>query len=269
MNETVKLLDRVKSCLIDTYNQYHEFGYKSTDFDFNGNLSDRDYLEARLIMRKLSKDKGIELPDFFESTRNVKEFINEINSESGYDYNNNSGYIAGVFNRFSTYLEDNLYEVEIVEIECHVPKELSFQNILRDLENCDLRMKGGDYAGAITSAKTLVEGVCKELIETLEIDFNSNNSKLPQLFNTLSQNLNLDASNPKYDKSLKEIITGLYKIVNGLSTVRNEGGDSHARLTNPSFHHAALTVNAAKTIVSFLFQTYEYQSEKGLLQSNG
>lgn len=266
MNDTVKLLDKVKTSLIDTFDSYHAMGYNNDLFDFCSYLSDEDYLEARMIMRKISKEKGIELPSYFEETRSVKEFIYEISHDS-YQNNNNSGLIASIFNRFSTYLEDNLYEVEIVKIDCTIPRELSFLNIHRDLENCEVRMNSQDYAGAITSSKTLVEGVCKELIEVLAIDYDSDNTKLPQLFNVLSQNLNLDASNPKYDKSLKEIISGLHKIVNGLSTVRNEAGDSHSRIINPSYHHAALTVNAAKTLVSFLFQTVEYQKEKGLLKT--
>ena len=77
--------------------------------------------------------------------------------------------------------------------------------------------------------------------------------------------MNLDAGNPKLDKPLKIIISGLNGIIHGLSELRGVAGDSHAQKNSPSFHHALLAVNSAKTVASFLFQTYEYQKKKSEL----
>ena len=63
--------------------------------------------------------------------------------------------------------------------------------------------------------------------------------------------------------TLKQILSGLTGIVNGLSGLRNLMSDSHARSYKPDKHHAKLAVNAAKTLADFLFETKEYQVQKG------
>ncbi|PLT29827.1 abortive infection family protein [Peribacillus deserti] len=146
--------------------------------------------------------------------------------------------ISSVFNEFSNYLKDNLYEIEIVQIQSNVPPDLTYRNIVRDLSNCDKRIGDKDYAGAITSARTVVEGVCKENLTILGEKVTDENLSLPKLFNLLSKHLNLDSSNTKFEKSLKEITSGLSKVIQGLSEVRNQSSDSHSKTVNPQFHHA-------------------------------
>nr|WP_245345370.1 abortive infection family protein [Halobacillus andaensis] len=153
-----------------------------------------------------------------------------------------------------------------MKIECTIPAELTFDRILQDFQNCDDRIQKEDYSGAITSARSLIEGVCKEIL--VINGFNSlegDNQKLPSLFKNVRNVLNLDASNEKLEEPLKNVITGLNKVVNGLNEIRNMSGDGHVVKRTPSKHHAILTVNSAKTIVGFLFQTYEYQKERGTL----
>ncbi|RPK08299.1 hypothetical protein [Priestia endophytica] len=59
-------------------------------------------------------------------------------------------------------------DVQIIHIKCEVPKELSYQNILEDISKCGDRINIGDYSGALTSARSLMEGVCKEIIHNIE-----------------------------------------------------------------------------------------------------
>jgi len=60
-----------------------------------------------------------------------------------------------------------------------------------------------------------------------------------------------------------EILRGFISIVNGLASLRNTASDAHARSYRPEQHHARLAVNTAKTVVDFLFETYEYQKRTG------
>lgn len=262
MNNTVRFIDSVKKNLILTYEEYENYSYNDSNFDFNKYISDSDYLKARMILRKLSKENEIELPETYEVNRSIKELFQDISYASGYSHQNTAGRIAMIFNKYSTYLEDNLYEVEIVKVECEIPKELTYRGIQSDLLKCETRISDGDFAGAITSAKTLVEGVCKEILVIKGIDPISDTDSLPKLYTDLTKQLNLNSANPKLDNSLKEITSGLNKVIKGLAEVRNLSGDSHAKISTPSFHHAVLAVNAAKTVTSFLFHTYEYQKDR-------
>ncbi|MRG86733.1 abortive infection family protein [Salinibacillus xinjiangensis] len=106
--------------------------------------------------------------------------------------------------------------------------------------------------------KTLVEGVCKEILHKFSDEEMSNKIDLPALFTKVRQSLNLNPKDPELDKALKEVLTGLIKVVNGISEVRNSRGDSHIPKYKIDKHHAVV-VNSAKTVADFLFKTYEYQ----------
>ncbi|MFB6499334.1 abortive infection family protein [Bacillus haynesii] len=68
------------------------------------------------------------------------------------------------------------------------------------------------------------------------------------------------------DTVIKGSVSGLNKIVQGINEIRNISGDGHTRTKNPNKHHAVLVVNSAKTVVSFLFDTYQYQLDRGTLK---
>ncbi|MGG0877319.1 abortive infection family protein [Bacillus inaquosorum] len=89
---------------------------------------------------------------------------------------------------------------------------------------------------------------------------------MPSIFTQVRQVLNLDPSNEKLEKPLKEMITGLISTVNGLNNITNKVGDRHAGNRKLNLHHGLLAVNAAKSVTNFLFHTYVYQKEKGLLK---
>ncbi|MFC6040130.1 abortive infection family protein [Paenisporosarcina macmurdoensis] len=266
MNNTIELLDEVKIGLRKTFEANHNNNNYSANY-YNEFVSDKDLRQCLIIMRKLAKEEGKVLSEELTNCRTVEEFIDQMYLMNDAFMDSMVG-VSNLFNEYSNYLEDNMYHVEIVKIECDVPVDLTYQNIVRDLNNCDKRIADKDYSGAITSAKTLVEGVCKEILNILGEDISVENYNLPKLFNHLSKHLNLDSSNKSFEKSLKEITTGLTKVIQGLAEVRNLSSDSHSKTVNPSFHHAVLAVNSAKTVTSFLFHTYEYQKEKGILQTS-
>lgn len=61
-------------------------------------------------------------------------------------------------------------------------------------------------------------------------------------------------------ESLKQVLSGLSSIVQGLSSLRNKMSDSHVSSYRPEKHHARLAVNAAKMLSDFLFSTRSYQN---------
>ncbi|WP_394122228.1 abortive infection family protein [Planococcus donghaensis] len=264
MNNTIELLDTVKDNLRYTFSIiYHSNNY----MEFNDLVSNDEFRECIMIIKKIALEKGEEIPYFLSGCRTVEEFLRKVYIEID-SRNEMLEVISNAFNPYIFYLEENMYEVEIVKVNVDFPKILTYVGIVRDLDNCDSRIEKGDYSGAITSAKTLVEGVCKELLTILGEDTSNAGEKFPKLVTRTLNTLNLDASNEAFTNQLKEIVNGLNKTIVGLNEVRNTMGDSHSKTFNPSFHHAVLAVNSAKTVTSFLFHTYEYQKEKGTIKIN-
>lgn len=64
---------------------------------------------------------------------------------------------------------------------------------------------------------------------------------------------------------LRQILTGLTSAVNGSAAIRDKMSDAHAATYRPSRHHAKLAVYAATTLAVFLFETKNYQHQRGAL----
>lgn len=89
---------------------------------------------------------------------------------------------------------------------------------------------------------------------------------LPRLYKRVQKLLNLEPDRKDISDALRAVLSGLSSIVHGLAPLRNKMSDAHPAVFQPSRHHAKLAVNAAKTLVDFLFDTYEYQRIRGLLK---
>jgi hypothetical protein len=233
--------------------------------DYNEYLSDEEFQEARLIIFRLCEEMEKETPNGIKDNRSVEEFIDSMFYDNS-PYGENMSYISSLFNPYIDYIEIKNIDVKILHIDCEVPNTLSYSHILEDITKCENRIESGDYSGAITSAKSLIEGVCKEIIFNIKGEDISGSPNLPTLFNNVRNHLNLDPGNEELQKSLKQVLSGLIQIVHGLNEVRNKSGDSHTRKVKPSLHHALLVTNSAKTVVNFLFHTYEYQRNLGKIK---
>ncbi|WP_163583415.1 abortive infection family protein [Gracilibacillus saliphilus] len=262
-NTTIDFLEECKENLRETFRNHEVFN--TYEIDYNEFLSDQEFRKARQLLKKLSEKIDIDFPPVLESNRTVEEFCLDLQKQS-VRFDDYLSAISNIFNLYINYLEDNMYEVELIKIDCEIPQELTFERIVNDFKNCDDRILKGDYPGAITSARSLIEGVCKEILIINNIDVNKKNNNVPSLFKEVRNVLNLDASNDKLEEPLKNVITGLNKVVTGLNEIRNLSGDGHIVKKKPSKHHAVLTVNASKTVVNFLFETYKYQRDRGILQ---
>ncbi|HHT9138410.1 MAG TPA: abortive infection family protein [Candidatus Wunengus sp. YC60] len=117
------------------------------------------------------------------------------------------------------------------------------------------KLQAGDFDGAITNARALVEAALldieKNYDSTAEYD-----GDLPKLYRKVQKRLDLDPSRPDIDSTLKQVLGGLNSIVAGLAGSRNMMSDAHVRSYKPAKHHALLVVNAARTIVNFLFDVH-------------
>jgi hypothetical protein len=228
------------------------------------NADDALYEKCRLIILKICKEESIEIPNAIKTCLEMEEFMT-------YAYDGVSQqnevllFIQDTFNPFIDVVRDRSIKVQFIPVEFTPPDNLTYDHIKDELKKCDRKIFEQDYAGAITNARSLLEGVLKEIIYTITGEHPDPKNDLVRLLNDARKYLNLDPSKPEIIEPLKQVITGLASTVQGLGTIRNVISDSHSRKYEPDAHHAILVVNASKTIASFIFGTFQYQQTKGIL----
>ncbi len=120
-----------------------------------------------------------------------------------------------------------------------------------------LDRRNADPEGAITVARTLLETVCKRILDDMSVGY-TNKEDLPKLYSMAAKTLNL-APDQHTEEPIKAILGGAMNLVNGIGTLRNRLSDSHGRggkPVKPSARHASLAVNMAGAMATFLIETY-------------
>jgi len=136
--------------------------------------------------------------------------------------------------------------------------ELAHLFIDEQVTKCDSKISEGDYDGAITNARSLLEAFLCELEKELSGTPEPYDGDLIKLYRRVQKMLNLDPSRPDIEQPIKQVLNGLVSIVTGLAAIRNKMSDSHVRTYRPSKRHAKLVVNSAKTLADFLYETKEH-----------
>ncbi|WP_406853793.1 abortive infection family protein [Alsobacter sp. KACC 23698] len=128
-----------------------------------------------------------------------------------------------------------------------------------------LSRRAEDPEGAITAARTLLETVCKRIVEELTGSVDDG-ADLPKLYRQTAERLNL-APTQHTEQVFKSILQSCMTVVKDLGELRNKVGDAHgkvARQVRPAPRHAELAVNLAGSLSAFLVQTFEARNnEKG------
>jgi len=115
-----------------------------------------------------------------------------------------------------------------------------------------------DPEGAITMARTLLETVCKHILDARTPDYDDA-ADLPALYKAVAKALNL-APDQHTQEPIKAILGGAMNLVNGIGTLRNRLSDSHGRSgkrpVRPSARYASLAVNTAGAVATFLIEPH-------------
>ncbi|MDE2341972.1 MAG: abortive infection family protein [Betaproteobacteria bacterium] len=143
------------------------------------------------------------------------------------------------------------------------PTQLSIDENIR---KCEAKLSEGDYSGAITNARSLIEAVLTGIERELADEAVEYDGNLGGLYKRVQKLLSLEPERKDISNALRQILSGLTSIVNGLATMRNKMSDAHASTYRPSKHHAKLAVYAATTLADFLFETKAYQKNLGVLK---
>lgn len=121
-----------------------------------------------------------------------------------------------------------------------------------------LDRRKADPDGAITAARSLLESVCKHILDDKEVEYAATDD-LPKLYNKTCQQLNL-APNQHAEDVFRRILGGCTSVVEGLGSLRNRLGDAHGqgkRPVKPAARHAGLAVNLAGSMAMFLVETWK------------
>ncbi len=93
--------------------------------------------------------------------------------------------------------------------------------------NKALSRRDSDPEGAITAARTLIESVCKHILDKAGIAYPSD-VDLPKLYHLTAECLQL-APSQHSSRTMRQILGNCQAIIGGLASVRNELGDAHGK----------------------------------------
>lgn len=135
-----------------------------------------------------------------------------------------------------------------------------FTDVSSAVATAEKRIELGDYDGALTKARSIIEYVCKNALRD-DPDGATRNDTLSACFSRFRKKFNMDTGKD-VDKPICELVSGLIKTVEALGHLRNIAGDAHggARKYNLKEHHARLAVNAATTVANFLMEVERKQT---------
>lgn len=194
--------------------------------------------------------------DYFGTEFSVDEAVDYLNQFLEFD-----GYkLIKQGQRYRLSLGKDIVSFEHAILDNNAPNT-GFMREQRD--KCESKISSGDYDGAITNARSLLEAVLFEIECKLTESQQKYNGELKKLYKRVSKQLNMEPSRKDISDSLKQILTGIINIVEGIAPLRNKMSDSHARTYKPAEHHAKLAVNSVHTICMFLLESFDYQIKSG------
>lgn len=219
-----------------------------------GSGSDSDYGQLRSYFMKNSRLKNL-LPGFVRTSRSLAQFWGLIKAQFE-TYAERRDFIYDGFRPLLDYLEQGDLSPSDVAISDGL-KSFNEEGVHAVWARA-LDRRTTDPEGAITSARTLLETVCKHILDELDVKYDAGKVELHDLYKLTSRELNLSPSQHTEDV-FKQILGGCSAIVNGLGTLRNRIGDAHGQGKNPvrpKPRHAELAVNLAGALCLFLVATY-------------
>lgn len=247
--------------LVDFFNQ---FGFE--EIYGQGFPTRWVYAEDKLseINGTIHLKKAIEISidprHFFKTDYTVEEAVDYLNQFLAFD-----GY--EIIKQGISYIlassSDELVNFDHAILDNNTP---NIEFIKEQTFKCKTKISLGDYDGAITNARSVLEAVLLEIEHNIHGKKQKYNGNLVQLYKRVQKELNLEPSRQDISNSLRQLLSGMVSIVSGLAPLRNKMSDSHARTYKPSEHHAKLAVNSVHTLCIFLLESYEYQIKTGQIK---
>lgn len=134
-----------------------------------------------------------------------------------------------------------------------------------------MSMRESDPTEAIGKSKELIESCCKTILGKLDIDINRK-WDLTQLIKETMKALSISkekiTGDSRESQIVRKILGNLSGLAAGVAEFRNEYGSGHGKPAD--FHalpvrHAKLAVGSSITLVEYLWETYDWRLEQGLI----
>jgi hypothetical protein len=154
------------------------------------------------------------------------------------------------------------FELNTAElVEAKELSRIDFEHIHEQIRKCNSKIADKDYDGATTNARTLIESICLFILESKTKEKHKYNGDIIKLYKSITQILKMSPGDYE-DDNLKQILSGVFSIINGISGLRNTFSDAHGIAPSKKTYkiderHAILVVNLAKTVSEYLFKSYE------------
>jgi hypothetical protein len=161
------------------------------------------------------------------------------------------------------YADFELDEMELVETKSL--ERIDFDYIHEQVQKCENKITNKDYEGAVTNSRTLLESILLFIYEKSNNNEYEYKGNMINLYKDVSKILKMNPADYP-DDCLKQILSGVFSIINGVSMLRNNFSDAHGHSPQKSYRiderHARLTVNLSKTVAEYLFLSYENHIHK-------
>ena len=135
-----------------------------------------------------------------------------------------------------------------------------------------LEMRESHPTDAIGKSKELVEACCKTILAQQNVNVEKN-TKMPQLVKETTKVLQISAdevdATTELEQITKQILGSLSGLASGIVQFRNACGDGHGReasFQEAPVRYAKLAVGCSATLVEYLWETYQWRIEQGVLQ---
>lgn len=200
------------------------------------------------------------LPRFVHVCRELFEFWNFIKPKYG-TYVERRDYLRDEFDPLLLMLETESRTPSDAGITAAVQAVNS--TYIREAWQKALERRAADPEGAITAARTLLETVCKYVLDGAGLVY-KDDADLPALYTMTAKHLNLSPSQHS-EKLFKQILGSCQTVVEGLGAMRNRHSDAHGKGVSgvrAAPRHAELAVNLSGTMAMFLLQTVDSREQK-------
>ncbi len=194
---------------------------------------------------------AVDIRDFIETDSFVEDAVRTVNE-----------YLA--FDGYELTKEGKIYRIrnnQGIIVEAEAISETEHERAHQQIKKCRTKIEAGDFDGAITNARTMLESIMIGIIEEHSSEEKNNDGDILKLYKEVKAILNLNPT-VEIPMTVKQILSGLNSIVSGVAGLSNEFGDRHANKNTAHKHHAMLAVNSAMTLADFLLDSKSYQVRK-------
>lgn len=224
-----------------------------------GREDDGEYGRLRAVFMESSTLNTL-LPPIVRTNRNLSQFWQSIKGQWD-TYEKRRRFLWDAFEPLLSHLEgvqrspsDPLISAQIRRFDAQYVQEAWSKALER---------RTSDPEGAITSARTLLESVCKHILDQAGVSY-GDAPDITKLYRLASEHLNC-APSQHTEIVFKQILGGCATVVEGLGALRNRLSDAHGKGVvgaKPAARHAELAVNLAGTMALFLLSTHSAKQEQ-------